>query len=135
MGAVVIRDNAVLLVERAREPHKGYWSLPGGVVETGETLVEAVRREVREETGLEVEPLAVVEIFERILRDAQGRAEYHYVLIDYVCTVAGGDLAPADDVSQACWFPRGELAGVRLTEGSLAVIEKAFRQLAQSVAP
>lgn len=135
MGAVVIRDNAVLLVERAREPHKGYWSLPGGVVETGETLAEAVRREVREETGLQVEPLAVVEIFERILRDAQGRAEYHYVLIDYVCTVAGGDLAPADDVSQACWFPRGDLADIPLTEGSLAVIEKAFRQLAQSVAP
>lgn len=135
MGAVVIRDNAVLLVERAREPHKGYWSLPGGVVETGETLVEAVRREVREETGLQVEPLAVVEIFERILRDAQGRAEYHFVLIDYVCTVAGGDLAPADDVRQACWFARGDLAGIRLTEGSLAVIEKAFRQLAQSVAP
>ncbi len=135
MGAVLIRDNAVLLVERAREPHKGYWSLPGGAVETGETLAEAVRREVREETGLLVEPLAVVEIFERILRDAQGRTEYHYVLIDYVCTVAGGDLAPADDVSQACWFPRGDLAGIRLTEGSLAVIEKAFRQLAQSVAP
>lgn len=122
-------------MERAREPHKGYWSLPGGAVETGETLAEAVRREVREETGLQVEPLAVVEIFERILRDAQGRAEYHYVLIDYVCTVAGGDLAPADDVNQACWFPRGDLAGIRLTEGSLAVIEKAFRQLAQSVAP
>lgn len=135
MGAVVIRDNAVLLVERAREPHKGYWSLPGGVVETGETLIEAVRREVREETGLQVEPLAVVEIFERILRDAQGRAEYHYVLIDYVCTVAGGDLAPADDVSQARWFPRGDLAGIRLTEGSLAVIEKAFRQFAPSVSP
>lgn len=135
MGAVLIRDNAVLLVERAREPHKGYWSLPGGVVETGETLADAVRREVREETGLVVEPLAVVEIFERILRDAQGRAEYHYVLIDYVCAVVGGELAPADDVSQARWFPRGDLAGIRLTEGSLAVIEKAFRQLAQSVAP
>lgn len=135
MGAVLIRDNAVLLVERAREPHKGYWSLPGGVVETGETLADAVRREVREETGLVVEPLAVVEIFERILRDGQGRAEYHYVLIDYVCAVVGGELAPADDVSQARWFPRGDLAGIRLTEGSLAVIEKAFRQLAQSVAP
>jgi ADP-ribose pyrophosphatase YjhB (NUDIX family) len=135
VGAVVIRDNAVLLVERAREPHKGYWSLPGGVVETGETLEQAVRREVREETGLQVEPLAVVEIFERILRDAQGRAEYHYVLIDYVCTVAGGDLAPADDVSRARWFSRDALDGLRLTEGSLPVIEKAFRQLAQSVAP
>lgn len=104
-------------------------------METGETLQQAVRREVREETGLVVEPVGVVEIFERILRDAQGRVEYHYVLVDYVCALAGGELAPADDVSQACWFPRDALAGARLTEGSLAVIEKAFRQFARSSAP
>ena len=135
MGAVVIRDNSVLLVERGREPHRGYWSLPGGIVETGETLEEAVRREVREETGLVVQPVAVVEIFERILRDAHGRAEYHYVLIDYLCTVAGGELAPADDARRAGWFPRAGLDSVRLTEGSLAVIEKAFHQLAHSAQP
>lgn len=135
MGGIVICDNSVLLVERGREPQKGLWSLPGGVVETGETLEEAVRREVREETGLLVEPVAVVEIFERILRDREGRVEYHYVLIDYVCTVAGGQLAPADDASRVGWFGRGDLGSLRLTEGSLPVIEKAFDQLAERSRP
>jgi len=135
VGGIVICDNSVLLVERGREPQKGLWSLPGGVVETGETLEEAVRREVREETGLLVEPVAVVEIFERILRDREGRVEYHYVLIDYVCTVAGGQLAPADDASRVGWFGRGDLGSLRLTEGSLPVIEKAFDQLAERSRP
>lgn len=135
MGGIVIREDSVLLVERGREPQKGFWSLPGGVVETGETLADAVRREVREETGLLVEPVAVVEIFERILRDAEGRVEYHYVLVDYVCTVAGGRLAPADDASRVGWFARGDLGSLRLTEGSLPVIEKAFDRLAEGRRP
>jgi len=115
-------------VERGKEPLKGYWSLPGGVLETGETLRDGICREVREETGLEVEPLGVLEIFERIIRDAQGAAEYHYVLIDYVCRVSGGALRAADDVSRAAWVARAELARYRITEGTLPVIEKAFRQ-------
>jgi len=135
VGGIVIREDSVLLVERGREPQKGFWSLPGGVVETGETLADAVRREVREETGLLVEPVAVVEIFERILRDAEGRVEYHYVLVDYVCTVAGGRLAPADDASRVGWFARGDLGSLRLTEGSLPVIEKAFDRLAEGRRP
>ena len=126
VGALVLGHGAVLLVERAREPLKGWWSLPGGVVETGETLAEATRREVREETGLEVEPLAVVEVFERITRDASGAAEYHYVLVDYLCRAHGGKLAAGDDVSRAAWVPRASLAQYRITEGTLPVIEKAF---------
>src|SRR6476620_7800367 len=84
VGAIVIESGRVLLVERGREPLKGYWSIPGGVVEAGEKLVDGVRREALEETGLEVDPVRVVEIFERIMRDAAGAAEYHYVLIDYL---------------------------------------------------
>ena len=106
---------------------KGYWSIPGGVVETGERLEEGIRREVREETGLEIRIVKVVEIFERIMRDQQGNAEYHYVLIDYLCRANGGKLAASDDVARAEWVPRNALKQYRITEGTLPVIEKAFR--------
>jgi ADP-ribose pyrophosphatase YjhB (NUDIX family) len=140
VGAILLNRGRVLLVERAKSPFRGYWSLPGGVLETGELLEEGVRREVREETGLVVRPLRVVEIFERIIRnpegrnregagrDAQGRVEYHYVLIDYLCRVTGGTLEPADDVSRAEWVDRRELSRYKITEGTLPVIEKAFRE-------
>lgn len=121
-----MRDGCVLLVERGHEPLEGYWSLPGGAVEVGERLEEAVRREVREETGLEVELVSMVEVFERIMRDADGRSEYHYVLVDYLCRVSGGGLRAGDDASRCAWVRREDLGGCRLTEGSLPVIEKAF---------
>ena len=126
VGGIVIRGDSVLLVERGSEPLKGYWSLPGGVLETGEHLAEGVRREVLEETGLEVDPVAIVEVFERIMLDDTGTPEYHYVLIDYLCLAAGGTLAAASDASGVRWVARGSLPEVRLTEGSLPVIEKAF---------
>src|SRR5260370_160495 len=86
VGALIIlEDDRILLVERGNEPLKGYWSLPGGAVETGESLRDGVKREILEETGLTIEPMQVVEIFERIMADADGRTEYHYVLIDYLC--------------------------------------------------
>ena len=126
VGAIIIDSGRVLLVERGREPLKGYWSLPGGVLEVGEKLTDGLSREVLEETGLEVELLSVVEIFERIMRDASGVAEYHYVLIDYLCRVTGGVLQPGDDVSEARWVERKSLAQYRITEGTVPVIEKAF---------
>jgi 8-oxo-dGTP diphosphatase len=128
IGALIFEGDAILLVERGREPLKGYWSLPGGLVETGERLEEAVRREVLEETGLRIEPRLMFEIFERIMPDDAGRPEYHYVLMDYICDVSGGDLQPGDDVSRAEWVARHRLAQYRLTEGTLAVIERAFDQ-------
>src|ERR1035438_2512704 len=100
VGALIFAESNILLVERAKEPLKGYWSIPGGIVEAGEKLEDAVRREVQEETGLEIEPLAMFEIFERIMPDREARPEYHYVLIDYLCRVVGGQLAAASDVSQ-----------------------------------
>lgn len=131
MGAIILKRNCVLLVERAKSPLKGYWSLPGGVLETGEQLQEGIRREVLEETGLVVEPLRVVTIFERIMRDEKGKPEYHYVLIDYLCRVTGGALQAADDVSRVAWVPRQALNQYRITEGTLPVIEQAFRKRAQ----
>jgi mutator protein MutT len=129
VGALIFEGRNILLVERAKEPLKGYWSIPGGIVEAGEKLEDAVRREVREETGLEIEPLAMFEIFERIMPDSEMRPEYHYVLIDYMCRVVGGQLAAASDVSQAAWVSEQNLREYRLTEGTLAVVERAFAKL------
>jgi len=118
----------ILLVERGKEPLKGYWSLPGGILELGERLTQGIRREVREETGLEVDPFEVFEIFERIMPDAAGRTEYHYVLVDYLCRVTAGELRAASDVSDAAWVSQQNLGSYRLTEGTLAVVERAFEK-------
>ena len=130
MGALIFRGRgrrgAILLVERGGHPLKGYWSIPGGLVETGETLDEAVRREVLEETGLRVKPVEMFGIFERVMRDADGRAEYHYLLMDYVCTVTGGKLRAGDDVARAEWVARGRLGDYNMTEGTREVIERAY---------
>jgi 8-oxo-dGTP diphosphatase len=126
VGAIIFGGDLVLLVERGKEPLKGYWSLPGGMVETGESLDTAVKREILEETGLHIDALRIAEVFERIMRDAAGKTEYHYVLIDYLCVVTGGTLAAADDAGKAEWFRREQLPDLRLTEGTLGVIERAY---------
>ncbi len=114
-------------MERGKEPLKGFWSLPGGILEVGEKLADGIRREVLEETGLTVNPVSMFEIFERIMPDADGRPEYHYVLIDYICRVTGGTLAAASDVSAVAWVPQQELADYNITEGTLEVVTRAFR--------
>ena len=126
MGALIFERGSILLVERGGEPLKGLWSLPGGLVETGEKLEAAVKREILEETGLRIQPVSVFEIFERIMSDDSGRTEYHYVLMDYVCKVIGGKLHAGDDVSRAAWTRRAKLGDYHLTEGTQAVIERAF---------
>ncbi|HYO80202.1 MAG TPA: NUDIX hydrolase [Bryobacteraceae bacterium] len=128
VGALIFDENGrILMVQRGGEPLKGWWSLPGGVLETGETLAEGVQREVLEETGLQIEPVSTFEIFERIMRDPKGRAEYHYVLIDFICRVKGGTLSPADDCADAQWMVRPDLESLRITEGTLDVIDRAYR--------
>lgn len=129
VGALIFENGNLLLVERGHEPLKGWWSLPGGIVEAGEKLEDGIRREVLEETGLQVEPLSVFEIFERIIPDAEGKPEYHYVLIDYLCRPVGGRLEAASDVSRAAWVPEQKLREYRVTEGTLAVVERAFAKL------
>jgi 8-oxo-dGTP diphosphatase len=126
---LIFEDGKILLVERGKEPLKGYWSIPGGIVETGEKLEEGIRREVLEETGLDVEPYFMFEIFERIMPDRDGKPEYHYVLIDYLCRRLSGQPVAASDVSQVAWVSESQLHGYRLTEGTLGVIERAFAKL------
>jgi ADP-ribose pyrophosphatase YjhB (NUDIX family) len=128
VGAIILKRDRILMAQRGKEPLKGWWSLPGGALETGERLADGVCREVREETGLEVRPLGILEVFERIMRDASGAPEYHYVLIDYMCRVTGGALAPGDDVCAVEWVKRRDLPKLLITEGTLGVIEKGFRE-------
>ncbi len=107
VGAVVVDDGRVLLVRRGSEPLKGHWTLPGGVLEVGESLAEGVVREVREETGLEVEPIELIEVLDRIHREGE-RVRYHYVIADYLCRVMGGELQAASDADAVRWVERAE---------------------------
>ena len=135
VGAVIVREvpgggQQVLLIRRGQEPLKGEWSLPGGAVELGETLEEAICREVLEETGLSVETVDVVQAFDRISRDAEGRVRYHYVLIDFLCRVTAGSAASemivcASDALEGRWAGPGDLNG--LTPLTVEVIRKAWR--------
>jgi len=107
VGAVIVHESRVLLVQRGREPLKGHWSLPGGLIELGESLQNAVVREVEEETGLRVEPLELIELLDRIHRE-EDRVRYHYVIADYLCRVTGGTLKAASDADAVRWVDRAE---------------------------
>lgn len=126
VGGVVIQQGKVLLVRRASPPLAGEWSIPGGILELGETLPQAARRELLEETGLQVEPGEVLEVFERIERQ-DGRVRYHYVVVDYLCRFLGGELAASSDVSDARWVLAEDLPQYRLTAKAAEVIRKAFQ--------
>ena len=127
VGAVIVRDNSVLLIRRGQAPLLGEWSLPGGALECGETLREAVAREAREETGLTAETGEMLGVYERVVRSDDGRVRYHYVLIDFLCRVLMGDLQSGSDASDVRWFTREELDGFNLPHDTRDVIEKGFR--------
>jgi 8-oxo-dGTP diphosphatase len=133
VGAIIIEGDQVLLVKRAHPPIQGQWSIPGGVLEVGETVREAAVREAREETGLTVEPGELLGVYDRILRDPEQRVQYHYVLIDFLCRPLGGELLAASDAAEVRWFGREQLPGLRLAEDTLEVIEKGFERLVRNV--
>jgi 8-oxo-dGTP diphosphatase len=124
VGALIAEGNRVVLVRRAKQPSQGEWSIPGGLVDVGETLREAVVREALEETGLLVEPGELVELLERIFRDAEGRVRYHYVLADFLCSVRGGELMAGSDASDVQWVDRANLHEFGLASVTLTVILK-----------
>lgn len=131
VGAVIVHHGRVLLVQRATEPMKGHWSIPGGLVELGESLAEAVVREAFEETGLHVQPLELIELVDRIHRE-DGRVRYHYVVADYLCRVTGGVLAAASDAADVRWLERDEwLASSTLEPAAVRIIEAAWQRARQ----
>ena len=135
VGGVVINEERTLLIRRGSHPLQGEWSIPGGLLEVGETLEQGVARELAEETGLEVRVLELIEVFERIFPappNADGtpgdtaRPQYHFVILDYLCEIRGGTLAAASDALEFAWAEEGELAKFELTVAVTRVLRRAF---------
>ncbi len=128
VGAVIVDhgtdENHVLLIRRGTAPLLGEWSLPGGVLECGETLREAAAREAHEETGLLVEPSEMLGVYERVIRGEDGRVRYHYVLIDFLCRPVGGKLKAGSDAADVRWFTREELPALNLANDANDVVRK-----------
>jgi len=129
VGAIIIEDDRILLVKRGHPPLAGEWSIPGGVLEVGETLREAAVREAMEETGLEVEPSELLGVYDRVLRDADERTLYHYVLIDFLCRRVSGEPRPAGDADEAQWFTPGEVENLALAKDTAEVIKLGFEKV------
>lgn len=128
-SAAIIRDGRVLIVRRTRMPANGVYTLPGGVVEAGETLVEAVKREVREETGIEIEPAALTGYREVILRDGDNQVSRHFVVLSFAARWLSGEAQLNDELDDARWLRPAEIAGLKTTEGLSELVAAAFAQL------
>jgi ADP-ribose pyrophosphatase YjhB (NUDIX family) len=128
VGAIIFRGPEVLLVKRGSPPALGKWSVPGGLVELGENLDASVRREVMEEVGLEVKVIDLVAALDRVMFDRNGRIEYHYILLDFLCEVLGGDPIAATDADECRFVPMDDLGRYEMTRGTEEVIRRAFEK-------
>ena len=135
VGAIIFRGTEVLLVKRGRPPALGKWSIPGGLVELGESLEAAVRREVVEEVGLEVKVIDLVAALDRVIFDQDGRIEYHYILLDFLCEVLGGHLNAGTDADECRFVPIKNLCRLDMTHGTEEVIERASKKAAHLDVP
>lgn len=126
VGAVIIQGDRALLVRRATEPLRGEWSVPGGVLELGEKLRAGAAREALEETGLHVQIGEVLDVFDSIFRDGEGRTQYHFVLIDFLCRPISGEAIAGSDVSEVRWVTEAEINGMQLRDSIAQVLRKAL---------
>jgi 8-oxo-dGTP diphosphatase len=125
---MIIRRGRILLTVRGKPPSEGMWGLPGGAVEVGETVEEALVREVREETGLGVRPLKLVAVLDSVNRDEDGRVKYHYVLFEYLCECLSGEAHAASDALDARWVPLDDLDSVQIMPTTKRFIQKIMEQ-------
>ena len=132
VGAVVLHQDKVLLVRRGGYPSPGKWSLPGGLVELGETAEEAVRRELKEECACDIRVVDVCGVITRVIRDAEGRVRYHYVLVDYLALVDSDAICAGDDAAEAQWVALDEIRELETTDGLMDMIERAMELLQRS---
>jgi 8-oxo-dGTP diphosphatase len=130
VSAAIVRDGKILVVRRARAPAHGLFSLPGGVVEVGETLKEAVMREVREETGMTIEPVALAGFREAIVRDTENRVERHFIILCFAARWRAGEVLLNEELDEARWLDPAELAGLPTTSGLAEIVAEAFQRLA-----
>lgn len=130
LGAIVWKDGRVLMVQRGRPPRAGIWSLPGGAQDLGESVVDGIRREIAEETGVQIELLGLVEVIDSIQRDADGRIRYHYTIVDYVARWVSGEAVAGDDAAAVAWVDPAELHRLDLWDETIRVIEKSRAWLA-----
>ncbi|WP_137045654.1 NUDIX hydrolase [Pseudolabrys sp. FHR47] len=122
VSAAIVHDGRVLAVRRARKPAIALYTMPGGVVETGETLFEAAIREVREETALSIEPVALAGHREAIMRDKEGRVERHFVILCFAARLLGGEIRLNDELDDARWLAPHEFSGVKTTDGLTEIV-------------
>jgi 8-oxo-dGTP diphosphatase len=126
VGGVVIEHGRTVLIRRSNPPLEGQWSIPGGILEVSETILQGVERELHEETGLVVRAGELIEVFERIIPDKDGRTQYHFVIIDYLCERLSGSPRPGGDALEAVWVEQGDLERYALVPAVIRVLGKAF---------
>src|SRR5215210_2776370 len=124
VGAVVVRDGRALIIKRAHEPRKGEWSLPGGLLELGESLADAARREIKEETSLDIVVGPIIETFDRVHRDDHGRIRYHFVIVDFVCWSDRGEAVPGSDADGVAWVSAHEIDDYKVNAHAAAVLRR-----------
>jgi 8-oxo-dGTP diphosphatase len=132
VGAVIVRDGAVLLVRRGHNPGRGNWAMPGGRLRLGETLAQAARREVREETSVEIEPGEVLSVTDLIQRDDAGRVRYHYVLVDLLARYVGGEPRAGSDALDVRWVTACDLDTYPMPDRTRRVLEMGLARAAET---
>jgi len=125
-SAIIFKEEKLLLIKRANEPSKGKWSIPGGIIELGETIYEAARREVLEECSIDIEITKIFNVMDNIIRDEDGSIRFHYILVDVLARYVSGEIKAQSDAEDCLWFTSEELAGLDMNPRLHEVLARAF---------